>query len=193
MKKGDYVKFGSYPQNNSEVKEPIEWLVLEVNSHETLLVSRYGLDCKRHHHEFTEITWENCDLRKWLNADFLKAAFSEEEQQRIRLSDVVNDDNRKYGTSGGNNTRDRIFCLSLAEAERYFKNDDERKCQPAALTKVHIPKVTENNYCSWWLRSPGDDPRYAAFVSPDGVSWPIGDCISDIDGNVARPALWVNL
>ena len=106
---------------------------------------------------------------------------------------MVNDDNRKYGTSGGNNTRDRIFCLSLAEAERYFKNDDERKCQPAALTKVHIPKVTENNYCSWWLRSPGDDPRYAAFVSPDGVSWPIGDCISDIDGNVARPALWVNL
>ncbi|WP_406043443.1 hypothetical protein [Succinimonas sp.] len=45
MKKGDYVKFGSYTQNNSEVKEPIEWLVLEVNSHETLLVSRYGLDC----------------------------------------------------------------------------------------------------------------------------------------------------
>ena len=91
-------------------------------------MSRYGIDCKRYHHEFTEIAWDNCDLRKWLNADFLKAAFSEEEQQRIRLSDVVNDDNRKYGTSGGNNTRDLIFCLSLAEAERYFKNNDERKC-----------------------------------------------------------------
>ena len=132
-------------------------------------------------------------LRKWLNADFLKAAFSEEEQQRIRLSDVVNDDNRKYGTSGGNNTRDLIFCLSLAEAERYFKNNDERKCQPTSLTKIHIPKVTENKYCSWWLRSPGDDPHYAAFVSPGGVFWPIGDSISDIAGNAVRPALWVNL
>ena len=153
LKTGAYVKFGSYPQNNIAVKESIEWLVLDVNGNEALLVSRYGLDCKRYHHEFTEITWENCDLRKWLNADFLEMAFPEEEQHRIRLSDVVNDDNRKYGTSGGNNTRDRIFCLSLAEAERYFKSNDERKCQPAALTKIHIPKVTENNYCSWWLRS----------------------------------------
>ncbi len=66
LKTGDYVKFGSYPQNNIAVKESIEWLVLDVNGNEALLVSRYGLDCKRYHHEFTEITLENCDLRKWL-------------------------------------------------------------------------------------------------------------------------------
>uniref|UniRef100_UPI00386CB044 DUF6273 domain-containing protein n=1 Tax=Succinimonas sp. TaxID=1936151 RepID=UPI00386CB044 len=150
IKKGEYLKFGNYPQNNDNTKEPIEWLVMEVNDQEALLVSRYGLDCKQYHHENVSMTWESnveidyenvsmtweqCDLRKWLNSEFLKAAFSEEEQQRIKLSEVVNDDNRQYGTRGGNNTQDRVFCLSLAEAERYFKNNSERKCQPTAWPK----------------------------------------------------------
>ncbi|MEE3423854.1 MAG: DUF6273 domain-containing protein, partial [Succinimonas sp.] len=135
VKKGCYIKFGNYPQQNSNTKEPIEWLVLEVNEKDALLVSRYGLDCKQYHHERVSMTWEQCDLRKWLNHDFLKDAFSPEDQRRIMLSEVVNDDNREYRTRGGNNTRDRVFCLSLAEAERYFKNDAERRCRPTALAK----------------------------------------------------------
>lgn len=76
VKVGGYVKFGSYPQNNGDIKEPIEWLVLEVNGNKALLISSYGLDCKEYHHEFEFITWENCDLRKWLNGEFFRRAFT---------------------------------------------------------------------------------------------------------------------
>ena len=76
MKKGDIIKFGKYPQDSNDSKSPIEWLVLDVKGNEALLISRYGLDCKRYHHERDDITWEDCDLRKWLNCDFLKSAFS---------------------------------------------------------------------------------------------------------------------
>ena len=46
--------------------------------------------------------------------------------------------------------------------------------------------------CSWWLRSPGDIARDAAyvhsygFVSSDGFSVGHSDC-------AVRPALWLNL
>ncbi len=123
------LKFGKYQQNNDGIKKPIEWLVQEVKDNEALLVSRYGLDCKRHCRYFTNLTWEDSELREWLNKDFLKA-FSRKERQRIILSDIVNDDNPRYHTKGGNNTRDRVFCLSFAEAERYFKDNSARLCQP---------------------------------------------------------------
>lgn len=40
LKSGDYVKFGNYPQNHGDIKEPIEWVVLEVKDNEALLISR---------------------------------------------------------------------------------------------------------------------------------------------------------
>ena len=185
VKKGSYISFGSYPQNNGNSKEPIEWLVLEVNGNEAFLVSRYGLDCKEYYHQRTDITWEDCDLRKWLNNDFLKEAFSEEERERIKLSEV---DNRERGTRGGNNTQDRVFCLSLAEARQYFKNDSERQCRPTAHTRNQGAWVDNGNgCCSCWLRSPGDNQRNASLVNTGGALLPDG-CLVDISYGV-RPAL----
>ncbi len=186
---GEYLKFGNYPQNNGNAKEPIEWLVLEVSGDEAFLVSRYGLDCKPYNEEYTDMTWEDCDLRKWLNGEFLKSAFSAEEQQRIKLSEVANGDNREYGTRGGKNTQDRVFCLSLAEAERYFKNDSERRCQPTALAKAHRAYCSDGGYCWWWLRSPGGHQDLASYVLTDGALAPHGNVAITYDRHAVRPAL----
>ncbi|WP_406547718.1 DUF6273 domain-containing protein, partial [Succinimonas sp.] len=189
VKVGEYVKFGSYPQNNGSAREPIEWLVLEVSGNEAFLVSRYGLDCKQYHHQNTSITWEDCDLRKWLNHDFLNGAFTEEEQQRIKLAEVVNDNNRQYGTRGGNNTQDRVFCLSLAEVERYFKNNSERQCQPTAHARNQGAGVYNGNGCCyWWLRSPGNFQNVASDVDSDGALNPYVNIVNFVYYAV-RPAL----
>ena len=189
FKPGLFVKFGSYPQNDGDTKEPIEWAVLEANVNEAFLVSRYGLDCWRYHccGKHGTCTWEDCGLRFWLNNDFLKAAFSEDDLRRIKRSAVVNDDNPEYGTSGGNNTQDRIFCLSLAEAGRYFKNDGERQCRPTARAKAHGAKVIDD-CCYWWLRSPGANLRCASIVNTDGTLQTIGRRLLNVN-TVVRPAL----
>lgn len=189
VKTGEYVKFGSYPQNNGRARKPIEWLVLEVNDKEAFLVSRYGLDSQPYNREYADITWENCDLRKWLNNDFLMSAFSEEEQQRIKLSEVVNDDNRQYGTWGGNNTRDRVFCLSLAEVELYFNNVSGVLCQQTGHARNQGRRVDDDNACChWWLRSPGYNQCSASCVDADGVLSPPGFFVNG--ANIAvRPAL----
>ena len=43
---GDYVIMGTYPQGENGEVEPIEWLVLDVQDGNVLLISRYGLDAK---------------------------------------------------------------------------------------------------------------------------------------------------
>ena len=150
MEKGDIIEFGRYPQNNSDTKEPIKWLVLAVSGNEALIISQYGLDCKQLHSEYVNITWENCDLRKWLNNDFLKEAFTEDEIgmiKPIKLSELMNDD------------KDRVFCLSVeeAKAKEYFDDDKARQCQPTSLAKKHGVHA-EDGYCGWLLRSQRCEP-----------------------------------
>ena len=164
IRKGMIIPFGAYPQDNDSFRTPIEWLVLDVKGNEALLISRYGLDCKRYHHESKNITWDDCDLRKWLNSDFLKSAFSNEESERILVSELKNDNNPEYGTRGGNDTKDRIFCLSIAEAKQYFSSDKDRQCRPTAYARKQGASVY-NDCCSWWLRSPGYNRDYAVNVT----------------------------
>ena len=156
------------------------------------------MDCKQYHNQLVDITWENCDLRKWLNGEFLKNAFTATEQKKIAVTKLTNDNNAKYGTFGGNSTEDRVFCLSLAEAGSLFKDDESRKCVPTpyALGKG-CWKSSENFIngracCYWWLRSPGYGQRSATYVNSDGALYLDGNIVHNVNGAV-RPALWVNL
>ena len=198
VKVGDYVKFGSYPQNNGDIKEPIEWLVLEVNGKKALLISRYGIDCKKYHYEFEFITWENCDLRKWLNGEFFRNAFTVAEQKKIAVTNLANDNNAKYGTFGGNSTEDWVFCLSFAETMSLFKDNVARKSVPTlyAVGKGAWQNSSElkdgRACCFWWLRSSGINQHFASYVDVDGTIYLRG-CPFHSRFVAVRPALWVNL
>ena len=129
---------------------------------EYIIISRYGLDCIKYHDVYLTTIWEECYLRKWLNNDFMAMTFSKEDTKRIQVSELANDNNQKFGTYGGEVTKDRVFCLSIAEAVQYFKNNDERLCKPTAFAESH-GALNYNGYCFWWLRSPGHDLDSAAF------------------------------
>ena len=191
-KKGEFVKFGSYPQNTGKSKDSIEWLVLDVDGGSFLLLSRYGLDCQRYHHKEEKITWENCNLRKWLNDDFLKEAFSTEEREQIELSEIVNENNVQRRTIGGANTKDFVFCLSLAEAEQYFDNDNKRQCWPTEYASKRGVHTYTREGCFWWLRSPGGYQDLAASVLSNGSITCTGNGVDHIS-NAVRPAIWVKL
>lgn len=192
---GDYVTFGSYEQDNnfSNGKEDIEWLVLEKSSSKMLLISRYALDCKQYNTEWTDVTWETCSLRQWLNNDFVSTAFSANEQKLIRTATVPADENPRYDTDPGKATQDKIFLLSIAEANQYFTSDSARQCAPTDYAVANGAYVnSDNGNCYWWLRSPGFLRNRAAAVSPDGGIGE-GGSIIDLSGTAVRPALWINL
>ena len=206
---GDTVYFGKYEQdgNTNNGKEKIEWQVLEKKGNKALLISKKVLDIQPYNKEKKDITWENSTIRKWLNKIFINAAFNGKDKKKIIISTVENKDN-KYGTKGGNTTKDKVFLLSIDEAFKYYKTDKERTANITEYALGELRRIgleyewfeseQEFNACweehqsiygwQWWcwLRSPGDCQGCAAYVLDDG------DRVNDDDGGV-RPALWVNL
>ena len=191
LRAGDHFTFGSYEQDNYEANgpEPIEWRVLEVNGGSALAVSEEALDARAYNSEWVNITWAECTLRGWLNGEFYDTAFNEEEKGRIALTEVENKDHPRYGTEGGEDTEDRIFLLSLEEAERYFEDDEDRRAFPTeyAIAK-HAYMNSDLGTVWWWLRSPGDYRVNAAGVFADGSLRLTGGSVS-FDKDAVRPAL----
>ena len=191
---GSYITFGTYEQDNNtgNGKEDIEWLVLAKENNRLLVISRYALDCKPYNKEDTSVTWETCTLRKWLNNDFLNAAFSSTEKAMIPTVTVSADKNPKYSTSPGNATQDKVFLLSIPEANKYFTSDSSRQCKSTAYAKKQGADTNNSGICPWWLRSPGSYRGLAARVTNSGGVYQTGRRV-DFDSSAVRPALWVNL
>jgi len=191
---GEYFTFGSYEQDHNarNGKEAIEWLVLARKNNRLLVISRYALDCKRYNESGTNVTWETCTLRKWLNNDFLKAAFSSAEQAVIPTVTVTAHKNPDYSTNPGNATQDKVFLLSISEVKQYFTSDSARKCQPTVYAKKQGAYTNSDGFCWWWLRSPGYHQGRAAYVYYYGGVNEIGDTV-DYDDYAVRPALWIDL
>lgn len=198
---GDYIYFGTYEQDNdwSDGSEDIEWLVLDVDGDRALVISRYLLDCKPYNEDRVDITWEDCTLRYWLNDYFFYNAFDEDEQDRILTAKVKADINPYYrSTDPGDDTRDRIFLLSVKEAEFYFDSDRERRC---AATEYAIAQgagssgdystVDGEDTCWWWMRSTANYQNRAALVDKDG-SADYRNYVNTRDDGV-RPVMWIDL
>ncbi len=196
-KVGDEIEFGRYEQDNDlkNGEEPIRWKVIAIEDGKALVISSFALDSGPYNTEYTAMTWENCSLRKWLNEDFLSAAFTEEEQGYISVSHLVNNDNPVSGKPGGNDTEDRIFLLSIEEAETYFGSDEERQCWTTAYALARQPKlpIEEDGCCWWWLRSVGGMPQYAVDVMPNGSVRTISGANVNVIYRSIRPAFWISL
>ncbi len=194
VRKGSIVRFGTYEQDmySKGSREPIEWIVLDVQDDNLFLISRYGLDCLTYASKNETVAWETSYVRSWLNDQFLNAAFSREERDGILVTLVDNSKSQgyiHYDRDGGNNTLDKIFLLSYAEAWNYFFQSSDRGCKPtkAAVKRGAFESSISGN-CPWWLRSPGYTTDYVACVDVDG----------NRGGNLkygkmaVRPAMWVN-
>ncbi|SDA41285.1 LysM domain-containing protein [Lachnospiraceae bacterium G11] len=197
------IYFGNYMQSGDGAGgfsvDPIKWRVLQNSGGQLFLLADKALDGKKYN-EYGSATWESCTLRTWLNGDFMNSAFSGAEILSIADSSVINSDNPDDGTSGGNDTMDKLFLLSIAEytntslgfAGNYNYNDDARKAI-ATDYAVHNGAVMYSGVGSvWWLRSPGGDVDRAAVVLHHGDLFSSGLPIANV-GTAVRPAFDLNL
>ena len=191
-KVGETIEFGNYPQDKDGTEKPIEWIVMKKEGNQVLLLSKYVLDAKPYNKEWEDVTWETSDIRQWLNNEFYTAAFNKSEKAKIQTSLIKNEDNSEHGTSGGNDTEDKVFLLSEKEAETLFSNDDERIAKATEYAEKSGVYVNEEKAAYWWLRSPGDSGDDAAEVIYSGWVYRDGNYVDDSSGGV-RPALHLNL
>ncbi len=201
FKKGSVVEFGSYPQTSNGEEKPIEWQVLENDGRKAMLVSMYALDVRPYNTTATNVNWQTCSLRTWLNGTFINSAFSLEEQNAISMTVVTADENPRYPTLPGRNTWDKIFLLSIDEVNKFFRSNDERKCVPtdyavsqgANTSRFYIAQG--KSVCNWWLRTPGSSSIAAATVGIGGFVDNFGSVVDTSNcGKVCvRPAMWIDL
>ena len=152
------------------------WRVLDVDreADTALLVTDKAVYQRRYHEIWGPVIWKRCDLRKWLNGEYYENTFSEEEKAAISETVLLKQDNPEYKISGGSSTKDRIFQLSIDEANHFFKSDEDRAIGDW-----------------WWLRSPGFNSYDAALVRENGSIQTNGYFVDDPNG--VRPAMWINL
>jgi hypothetical protein len=110
-----------------------------------LLLSKMVVAYYHYHPTECEITWAECDLRRYLNGHFYNSL--EEEKSRIAETVVVNDDHRWYGTKGGADTNDKLFLLSIEEADRYFGDNGDYlgKKRTNIFRDIHYRKYLSEN------------------------------------------------
>lgn len=215
-KVGDTISFGEYGG------ESVDWIVLSTNGKKMLLVSDSIIEQKPFNKtKSLDTTWENCSLRSWLNEDFFDTCFSADEQAFIATSTLpgsTNPDAKQwsgyksspYGMTWDATTEDKVFILSLEEANEYFTGENKAKLIATCTRTAIMDGVYHNNKSNrgmYYLRTPGDGNKsggcnrvsmvsydgdidsYAQATNENGFNMP-GYSGSEVG---VRPAIWVNL
>lgn len=162
----------------------IDWYVLDEQEDRRLVISKNVLENRAYHAPGGAVTWENSEIRAYLNGEFY-GTFSAQEKEIILESTVKNPSNSQYGVAGGNDTVDKVFLLSLNEAEKYLG---------AGVELLRGIDISTGEAVWWHLRSPGEAADVNASVNTIGLIDYHGvfDGVKDPAGGV-RPAMWISI
>lgn len=163
---------------NTKVGEVIpfahmDWRVLAKKDGKVLLLKDNALGSTPFDEKGQNVTWESSSVREWLNNEFLKESFTENEQNSILETNVKNTPNSTYQTYAGKDTTDKLFLLSCDEVEKYYD------------------AVHETKSC-WWLRTPGAAANSMSFVYKDKTIMDYGYAVTNTNITV-KPAMWLSV
>lgn len=95
------------------------WIILDKQEDKVLCIKKKPISNVVYNTNDRNVTWETSQLRNYLNSEYMKEKFCEEEIAKIELTKVTTNDNTKYTTKGGNPTQDKLYILSLEEVLKY--------------------------------------------------------------------------
>lgn len=188
-KVGDIIEFGLY-----------NWRILEITDGKALIISEELLG-ERQYSEVDINYWEYSEIRAYLNNEFLQDNFTEDERLKICEKNIVTDNNPWcIEVRGGNDTRDKVYILSLREVVEYFGDSGKLDIIPDDFdiegfddqyNENRIGKTKEGNERGWWLRTPGDRMSYVSLIDYQGYVDVFG---THMAGRYCiRPVMWIKL
>ncbi len=77
---GDTVLFGKHPNVPGS---KIEWIILKDKEDRKLLFAKKSVTKSAFHDSDSNVTWESCRLRKWLNSEFKNNVFDKVEESLL--------------------------------------------------------------------------------------------------------------
>lgn len=190
----DIIKIGNINQENLFDNSPVEWMVLknDKENKRVLLISKNILDYYKYENDLPNDfkrqdlkelwgkPWEESNVKKWLNDEFINELLSKSEEQHVLNI----------------NNNGKLFILSRSEIEEYMPITTLRKCKETKMAnlKINNDRYIEDKYVRWWPRDSVYtelDYEYTLYVTPEGdlaeylysyypKNFPI------------RPAMWVS-
>lgn len=143
--------------SNYYKEAPIKWRVISSSEDSYTLLSEYVLENRAYGYSF----WNESELRTWLNNDFLKAAFNENEQNDIFEDEIVtqkkdyedvyiNRNDREYNVF----SNDKVYLLSAEEVTSpdLGFNSDKGESDSARIALATDLVDNKNSAQNWWLR-----------------------------------------
>ena len=186
VERGTFVTMGNWGG------EDIEWFVLHCDEKKALVLSVHGIDCRPYNELDENVGWQDCSLRKWLNGEFLQGAFTPEERAHILVSDEEGVTTKGHKNLSETLAREKIFLLSVDQAERFFDTAEQRVCTCTEYAKSRGVWLDASGACRWWLRTPSEHDNHACLVLSDGGVFTYGSFV-DNDRYAVRPAFWLVL
>lgn len=155
-KAGNKIEFGHDENGN-----PIQWVILEIEN-KLALILYDGKEIKQKFHENSmyiryDVLWKDCSLREWLNYDFKLKYFTKEESILIKHTHVNTADVITY---------DEIFCLSIAEAEKYKQVIDNLDKEPWLLRDKGIGSGNIATYANGEVCLQGKNASCSTSIGP---------------------------
>ena len=172
-----------------------DWIVLANNSNRAKILSVDITERRPSYYTHPKAPWTSSELRSYLNNTFLNT-FRDSDRVRILETVINNPNNHWFASSGGANTQDRIFLLSIEEVVKYFGDSRQLENRPNGAGSINDQfnlartALFNGQATCWWLRSPGRDSLSAAGVCHTGRIQM--ECLDVAYGGV-RPALWLQL
>lgn len=188
---GSVFTYGKYEQDNNlgNGAEDIEWRVLDRQNDKLFVISKYALDCIEYNKDKNPNSWKDTDLRRWLNSDFYKKAFTKDEQKNISTTYIYSDEGRTLGVEDSVLT-DKVFILNNYEQDTYFSSNSDRIAIATNFAIANGVEANKEKQAIWWLRSRCFE-NYIGAVYEDGYA--DGEKGGKYSDNYAvRPAMWID-
>jgi len=155
--------------------KPITWKILYKNGSDVLVFATDHIGYHQWNTERDHTVWVGSSLRRWLNKDFVSEAFTLKENMMVILKQLINNQDPRWYSDNGPNTRDKVFVFNRQELDEYVPNIEDR-----AINEWY------------WLRGHGDCLLALQAVYNDGTIYDIGVNKNATDVAV-RPAMWIRL
>lgn len=186
------ISFGRFRQGTADTKRKLEWYVIGINQNQMTLLCAKVIRSLPYNEIKTNVTWETCSLRKYLNEQFFESTFSQEEKEAIIEMPLEPALGKGTNLKQCRRTRDRVFLADIDLVETLPNNI--RLGYPTLRTveenRLFMGRgLSTKDYIYWWVRNPGKTNLSAQLMGGYGFT---RQSVDTQTGGV-RPVIVVNL
>lgn len=209
---GAKIRFGSFEQDNNKNNgaEEIEWLVIDEDEENFLVVSTYALEAMSFmEKKGDKVTWEDSLVRQWLQEEFYPSAFTEAEKKKIVKTTLdhwflgnYGDEYKKFSATkllskeALDNTEDYVFILAYREYQKssaYMEESVIGNLSDYVQAKGYDKGVRAgSDRILMWLRPAGqpDKTSYCGYIIENDVK--VVETTDEVTSCLlVNPAMWI--